>query len=80
MNVTGTMETIQYFKKYFNGHGSIIKRHQENDNNNYTLQFSNNYRTIYNALFKIYQYKDNLTFFFQRKYNLFVKLQNKIKS
>lgn len=79
MNVTGTLETITYFKNYF-GHGTIYKRHQERENNNYTLQFSNNYLTIYNALNKIYCYKDKLTFFFQRKYNLFVQLQNKVKS
>lgn len=79
MNVTGTLETITYFKNYF-GHGCITKRYKENDNNNYTLQFSNNYSTIYNALNKIYLHKDKLTFFFQRKYNLFVKLQNKVKS
>lgn len=79
MNVTGTLETITYFKNYF-GHGTLYKRHKENENNNYTLQFSNNYSTIYNALNKIYCHKDKLTFYFQRKYNLFVKLQNIVKS
>ena len=79
MNVTGTLETITYFKNYF-GHGSICKRHKESENNNYTLQFSNNYSTIYNALNKLYHHKDKITFFFQRKYNLFVQLQNKVKS
>lgn len=72
MNITGTLETIQYFKQYF-GHGCITKRHKD-EKNNYTLQFSNNYSTIYNALKKLYTYKDNLTFFLQRKYNLFMKL------
>lgn len=78
MNVTGTLETINYYKNYF-GHGTITKRHQDNKNN-YTLQFSNNYLTIYNALKKLYIYKDKLTFFFQRKYILFEKLQKKVKS
>lgn len=79
MNITGTLETITYFKNYF-GHGTLYQRHKERKNNNYTLQFSNNYLTIYNALNKLYRYKNELTFFFQRKYNLFIQLQNKVKS
>lgn len=78
MNITGTLETINYFKKYF-GHGTIVKRHN-NDSNNYTLQMSNNFSTIYNALDMIYKYHNELTFFLQRKYILFEKLQNKVKS
>lgn len=79
MNITGTLETINYFKQYFDGHGTITKRNKDN-NNNYTLQMSNNYATIYNALKKLYQFKDKIDFFFQRKYNLFEKLQTKVKS
>ena len=79
MNVTGTYETIQYFKTYFDNHGSITKRHND-EKNNYTLQFSNNYLTIYNALKKLYEYKEELTFFFQRKYSLFAQLELIVKS
>lgn len=79
MNVTGTLETITYFKNYFNGHGSITKRHSD-EKNNYTLQMSNNYLTIYNALKKIYQYKDELSFYFLRKYKKFEKLEDKVRS
>lgn len=78
MNVTGTYETIQYYKKYF-GHGTITKRHHD-EKNNYTLQLSNNFLTIYNCLSKIYKYKDRLDFFFERKYNLFEKLETRVKS
>jgi len=79
MNVTGTLQTILYYQKYFDSHGSITKRHDDNKNN-YTLQMSNNYSTIYNALFKLYQYKDELSFYFQRKYILFEQLETKVKS
>lgn len=78
MNITGTLETINYYKNYF-GHGTITKRHKDTKNN-YTLQFSNNYSTIYNALSKLYMHKDELTFFFYRKYNLFAKLELIVKS
>ena len=78
MNITGTLETIQYFKDYF-GHGCVTKRHND-DKNNYTLQFSNNYSTIYNALSKLYAYRHELTFYFLRKYNLFAQLELIVKS
>lgn len=78
MNITGTLETILYYKNFFDGHGTITKRYN-NDNNNYTLQFSNNFLTIYNALNKMYKYIDKIDFFLQRKYNLFIYLKSKIK-
>ena len=77
MNITGTKETIEYYKKYFDGHGSITKRHN-NSNNNYTLQMSNNYTTIYNALSKIYKYRNEITFCLNRKKEKFEKLENKV--
>ena len=77
MNVTGTKETVEYYKKYFNNHGTITKRHQD-DKNNFTLQMSNNYSPIYNALNKIYKYKDEITFCLDRKYKKFEKLENKV--
>ena len=77
MNITGTKETIEYYKKYFNNHGTITKRHQDNKNN-FTLQMNNNYSTIYNALSKIYKYKNEITFCLDRKYQKFEKLENKV--
>lgn len=77
MNITGTRETIEYYKKYFDNHGTITKRHQDNKNN-FTLQMSNNYSTIYNALNKIYKYKNEITFCLDRKYQKFEKLKNKV--
>lgn len=79
MNITGTLETITYFYKYFNNHGCLTKRHKDTKNN-YTLSMSNNYKTIYEALKKIYQYCDELNFFFQRKHNKFKILETKVKS
>lgn len=76
MNVLGTLETINYFKQYFNNHGSI--RQNNINKNNYTLQISNNFKTIYNSLKKLYQYKDELDYYYERKYNLFKKLENKV--
>lgn len=55
------------------------KRHQD-ENNNYTLQLSNNFSTIYKCLSKLYQYKNKIDFCFEKKYNLFVKLETKVKS
>ena len=76
MNVLGTLETINYFKRYFNNHGSI--RQNNINKNNYTLQMSNNFSTIYYSLKKLYQYKDELDYYYERKYNLFKKLENKV--
>lgn len=77
MNVTGTYETVNYFKNYF-GYGTITKRNND-ESNNYTLQLSNNFSTIYKCLSKIYKYKNKIMFCFERKYNLFVKLETKLK-
>lgn len=77
MNVTGTKETLNYFYQYFNNKGVFTKRHLDNKNN-YTLQMSNNYSTIYTALSKLYKYIDKLDFYYDRKYQKFKQLESKI--
>lgn len=80
MSITGTFETVFYYLKYFDGKGSVTKRHKDRDNNNYSLQYSNNYKTIYDALSKLYKYSDELTFHYKRKHDLFNLLKTKVKS
>lgn len=77
MNITGTKETLNYFYRYFDNKGTFTKRHAD-DKNNYTLQMSNNYSTIYNALSKLYKYVDKLDFYYNRKYQKFKQLESKI--
>lgn len=71
-NVTGTFETCEYFKQYFKGVGYYTKRHADNKNNyTYCIGGRNKVREAFSTLYEI---KDELTFFYQRKYNLFIEM------
>lgn len=74
-SVTGTYETCNYYKKYFNNVGFFTKRHKD-EKNNYTYCIGG-CNLIKNALSTLYSIKDELDFFYKRKYNRFVKLLEK---
>lgn len=71
-SVTGTLETCEYFKKYFNDIGFITKRHDDNKNN-YTYQIGGRNK-VKEGLSKLYSIKDNLSFFYNRKYQIYCEL------
>lgn len=71
-SITGTWETCQYFFNYFDKIGLITKRHKDTKNN-YTYQIGGR-NQVKKALSKLYNISSKLTFFYQRKYNIFVEL------
>lgn len=71
-SVTGTLETCSYFKTYFNNVGFITKRNKDNKNN-YTYQIGGR-NMVKNSLIKLYSIKNNLSFFYKRKYNIYCEL------
>ena len=71
-SITGTLETCEYFKKYFNNIGFLVKRFK-NDNNNYTYQIGGRNK-VKEGLSKIYLDIDKLSFFYQRKYSIYCEL------
>lgn len=72
-SVTGTYETCSYYKNYFNDVGYFTQRHPERNNNNYTYQISGT-NLVRNALSSLYEIKDELSFFYDRKYKKFKEL------
>lgn len=71
-SVTGTFETCSYYKEYFQNVGFFTKRHPD-EKNNYTYYISGRNR-VKTALSEIYSIKDEIDFFYQRKYEKFVEL------
>lgn len=71
-SITGTYETCSYYQKYFDNIGFFTKRHQD-DKNNYTYQIGGR-NQVKHCLSKLYTIKDNLTFYYKRKYDIFTKL------
>ena len=71
-NITGTYETCTYYKKYFDEIGFFTKRHKD-DKNNYTYQIGGR-NQVKKCLSKLYSIKDNLDFYYIRKYKIFTKL------
>lgn len=71
-SITGTFETCTYYKTYFDNIGFYTKRHKDNKNN-YTYQIGGR-NMVRQGLSNIYSVKDNLTFFFKRKYSLYCEL------
>ena len=71
-SVTGTYETCIYYKKYFDEIGFFTKRHKD-DKNNYTYQIGGR-NQVKKCLSKLYSIKDNLDFYYIRKYKIFTKL------
>lgn len=72
-SVTGTYETCSYYKSYFNGIGYFTQRHPERNNNNYTYQIGGT-NLVRNALSSLYEIKDELSFYYDRKYKKFKEL------
>lgn len=69
ISITGTLETCQYFKSFFDNLGFFTKRHKENNNNNYTYVVSG-VNIMIKCLDKLY---NNLpTIFLQRKYHVYL--------
>lgn len=71
-NITGTYETCIYFKKFFNDVGFLTKRHDD-EKNNYTYRIGGR-NMVRNAFSNLYSIKDKLTFFYRRKYNIFIEM------
>lgn len=72
-NITGTKETCLYFQTYFQNTGFLTKRHPEVDNNNYTYQVGGR-NQVKKCLSQLYEIKDKLTFYYDRKYRIFTNL------
>lgn len=71
-SITGTYETCLYFKEYFDNIGFLTKRHQD-DKNNYTYQIGGR-NQVKKGLSKLYQIRDKLSFYYERKYNIYCEL------
>ena len=71
-NITGTYETCTYFKQYFNNVGFFTKRHND-EKNNYTYCISGR-NMVRKAFSTLYSIKNKLTFFYRRKYNIFIEM------
>ena len=70
MSITGTLETCNYYKKYFQDIGFLTKRHKDNKNN-YTYQIGGR-NQVKKALDLLYE--DTPEFFFKRKHKIYLKL------
>ena len=71
-SITGTLETCLLYKEYFNNIGFITKRHKDNKNN-YTYQIGGRNK-VKEGLSKLYEIKEQLNFYYQRKYKIFCEL------
>lgn len=72
-SITGTIETCQYYRQYFDNIGFLTKRHLD-DKNNYTYQVGGK-NQVNRALSKLYSIKDQLTFYYERKFLIYSKTQ-----
>lgn len=71
-NITGTYETCKYYKEYFNNVGFFTKRRNDGSNNyTYCIGGRNMVRTAFS---KLYEIKDELSFYYKRKYNKFIEM------
>src|SRR5699024_446011 len=71
INFTGTIETVNYVKKFFNSSVTPTKRHN-NNSNNFTILFQGNKQIIrYGSM--IYD-KNSKKFCMKRKYNIYCEL------
>ena len=71
-SITGTFETCSYYKNYFDNIGFFTKR-QKNNTNNYTYCVSGR-NQVKKCLSKLYSIKEDLGFFFDRKYRIYSEL------
>lgn len=71
-SITGTYETCNYYKEYFQNIGFFTKRHPD-EKNNYTYCIGGRNK-VKDALSKLYSIKDEIDFFYQRKYEKFIEL------
>lgn len=71
-SITGTFETCQYFKKYFNNIGFFVKRHND-EKNNWTYQVGGR-NQVRKCLSQIYEIADQLEYYYLRKYIIFTEL------
>lgn len=71
-SITGTFETCSYFKNYFNGIGFFTKRYKD-DKNNYTYQIGGRNK-VKECLSKLYLIKNEISFFYKRKYDIYCEL------
>lgn len=74
-SITGTLETCQYYKKYFSNVGFITKRNKDTSVNNYTYCIGGR-KLVKTALSNIYSIIPQIDFFYNRKYNLFKELSS----
>lgn len=75
LSVTGTKETGEYFKEFFDSHGFFTKRHKD-DKNNYTFMISGK-NLVYQALSKLYD--EDTSFCLQRKYKKYLTIKSPIE-
>lgn len=68
-NITGTYETCNYYFNYFKKVGFFTKRHND-EKNNYTYRIGGR-NLIKTSFEKLYEIKDDIDFFFKRKYDIF---------
>lgn len=71
-NITGTYETCEYYKNYFGQVGFFTKRHKD-EKNNYTYRIGGR-NVVRNAFQSLYAIKDEISFFYERKYKIFIEM------
>lgn len=68
-NITGTLETCNYFKKFFNNIGFMTKRNKD-EKNNYTYRIGGRNK-VKQAFSQLYEIVDKIDFFYKRKYDIY---------
>mgnify|MGYP000220825008 CR=1 FL=1 len=71
-NITGTLETCNYFKKFFNNIGFMTKRNKD-EKNNYTYRIGGRNR-VREAFSQLYEIVDKIDFFYKRKYDIYKEM------
>lgn len=77
MNFTGTSESCEFVKRFFNSKVKLFARHKERKNNNFTINFQGNEQII-RYCEMIYDEK-SIEFCLKRKYEIFCALKEEYK-